>query len=185
MIEEKDLTEVGKIQRTHALKGELNLILDIDPDFFEEGRNSMIIEMDGCPVPFYAESIRTKGQTSYLVKFERIDSEEQARQFVNKTVFALKSELKEYMAESGEDLIDSDDWSGFEVHDSELGTLGTLERIDDSTANILMMVETPDGEELYIPLAEEFLTGIDPDKRIINVNLPEGLIDLNKKKDEV
>ena len=141
--------------------------------------------MDGCPVPFYAESIRTKGQTSYLVKFERIDSEEQARQFVNKTVFALKSELKEYMAESGEDLIDSDDWSGFEVHDSELGTLGTLERIDDSTANILMVVETPDGEELYIPLAEEFLTGIDPDKRIINVNLPEGLIDLNKKKDEV
>ncbi len=185
MIEEKDITPVGKFQRTHALKGELNLILDIDPEFFEEGANPMIVEMDGCLIPFYAESIRTKGQTSYLVKLERIDTEEQARQYVNKTVNALKSELKDFMAEMGEDLFTSDDWNGFEVVDSTLGNLGKLERIDDSTANILMVIETPEGDELYIPLAEEFLEDVDNDSRVIKVNLPDGLVDLNKKKDEI
>ncbi len=184
MIEEKDLTAVGKFQRTHALKGELNMTLDIDPEFFEIETNPMIVEMDGCFVPFYAESIRTKGQTSFLVKIDRVDSEEQARQFVNKTVYALRSELKDFMAENGEELIDGNDWDGFEVSDIHFGPIGTLERIDDSTVNILLVIKTPDDEELFVPLAEEFIEEIDGDARRIILNLPEGLIDINKKNDE-
>ena len=52
---------------------------------------------------------------------------------------------------------------------------------DDSTANILFEVlksDTDDGSPILIPAAEEFITGIDNDKREINVALPEGLLDL-------
>ena len=34
MIEKDELLPVGKFRRTHALKGELNATIDIDPDFF-------------------------------------------------------------------------------------------------------------------------------------------------------
>lgn len=184
MIEEKDLTAVGKFQRTHALKGELNMILDIDPEFLEGGVNPMIVEMDGCFIPFYAGSIRTKGVSSYLVKIDRIDSEEQARQFVNKTIFVLRSELKEYMLENDEVLIDNAEWDGFDVYDKELGELGTLKRIDDSTVNVLLVIDTPAGDELYVPFVEEFIDEVDPEKKTIILNIPEGLVDINKKKDE-
>lgn len=184
MIEEKELSAVGRFQRTHALKGELNALIDIDPDFFEDGRNPMIVEMDGCFVPFYLESIRTKGATSFLIKIDGIESEEQARQFVNKTIYAERAVLKEYFAEEDENLIDGDDWNGYEIVDSELGPIGKIERIDDSTVNILLVVETEEGEQLFIPLAEEFIENIDNDRRKITMRLPEGLIDLNRKKDE-
>ena len=51
MIEEKDLTPVGKFLKTHALKGELNAILEIDPEFFTEGY-PLVIDVDGAFVPF-------------------------------------------------------------------------------------------------------------------------------------
>ena len=37
MIEVNDIVAIGKFQKTHALKGELNAILEIDSEFLEEG----------------------------------------------------------------------------------------------------------------------------------------------------
>ena len=60
MIERDDIKEIGVFQRTHGLKGELNAILEIDPDFFDEGEHPLIVEIEGVFVPFYADSIRDK-----------------------------------------------------------------------------------------------------------------------------
>ena len=49
--------------------------------------------------------------------------------------------------------------------------------VDQSTANALFVVETESGEVL-IPVAEEYITGIDHDRKIISLKLPEGLLDL-------
>ena len=68
--------------------------------------------------------------------------------------------------------------------DSEHGPLGMLDHIDDSTINALMVVETPDGNEIYIPYNEDFIDSIDDEKKIIYTSLPAGLVDLNDKKDE-
>ncbi len=59
MIEVNDIVAIGKFQKTHALKGELNAILEIDSEFLEEG-NAIIAEIDGIYVPFYIKSIRKK-----------------------------------------------------------------------------------------------------------------------------
>lgn len=179
MIEEKELSAVGKFQKTHALKGELNAILDINPEFFEEG-NAAIVSVDGLFVPFFAEGIRPKGNTSFLVKLDGINSEEDARAFVNKTIYARRAELAPFLELEEDDILDEDDLEGFIVVDNETGdTLGCIERVDSSTANLLFIVKTPAGDELYIPAAEEFIEKIDENERKILMNLPEGLIDLN------
>lgn len=51
MIEEKDIKAIGKFQKTHALKGELNAILDIDSEYVSEG-NAVVVDIDGIFVPF-------------------------------------------------------------------------------------------------------------------------------------
>ena len=65
MITEEEITSVGKLLKTHALKGEMNMMLDIDPGYFEEG-NPAVLDIDGIYVPFYSDSIRTKGSFSFL-----------------------------------------------------------------------------------------------------------------------
>ena len=40
MIKEEELIEIGKFQKTHALKGELNALLDVGPEYLEERQPS-------------------------------------------------------------------------------------------------------------------------------------------------
>ena len=180
MIEKKELIEIGKFQKTHALKGELNAVLNIDPEYVEEG-NPLIIETDGIPVPFYAESIRPKGASSYLIKLEGVDSVEEADELVNNLIFAPRKDVEDYM---GEELLLGDDLEGYRVVDKDLGEIGVLESIDSSTENELFVVRTPDDEEVYIPIVDDFIVDIDQENGIINTSLPEGLVDLNVKGEE-
>lgn len=181
MIDKDSLSLIGKFQKTHALKGELNAILDVPQDFIEEG-NPLIVETDGILVPFFVSTIRPKGNTTVLVKLDGIDSEEEAKTFVNKPIYALKDKLKSFYKEEDEDLMDSDSLEGFSIIDSGSGEeIGKIVKVDDSTTNILLHVETAANDIVFIPLAEDWISEIDPDKRIIEMILPDGLIDLNLK----
>ena len=179
MISDKEISAVGKFQKTHALKGELNAILDIDSEFIAEG-NAVIIDVDGIFVPFYASSLRPKGNTSYLIKLDGIDTEQEAKSFVNKTIYALKSELAPFLEIEEEELRGEDDLIGYQVVDNSTGaTLGKIERVDSSTQNLLFILKTSDGRELYIPAVDEFILDIDDSGQRIFMNLPAGLLELN------
>ena len=176
MITQEEVYPIGKIQKTHALKGELNMIIDIDPEYFLEG-NPLIVDIDGILVPHYVDSIRKKGSTSYLVKIEGVEKEEDALPFVNKEVYMLKKDLEDWV---DEDFIDSESLIGFQIFDSENGKkIGEIIHIDDSTSNILWIVESDKGDEIYIPASEEFIKEIDENNRAIKMMLPDGLVDLN------
>ena len=176
MIDKDNLIEIGKFQKAHALKGELNAILNIPEEYVENG-NPLIVETDGIPVPYYAESIRPKGSTSFLIKLEGIDSVEDASEMVNSAIYIPKDVLQEYIG----DVMYDEDIEGFKVIDKCFGEIGELEFIDDSTENQLMVVRNPDGEEIYIPLVDDFIIDIDDTNKEIHTSIPEGLLSLNKK----
>ena len=66
---------------------------------------------------------------------------------------------------------------GFDTEDIQLGHLGELVDVDESTVNTLFVVERPNGEEILIPAQETFIEDIDHEKRLIKFNLPDGLLD--------
>lgn len=176
MIKKEDIIEIGKFQKTHALKGELNALLDIDVDYAEDGR-PLIVEIEGIYVPFYIDTIRPKGSESFLIKLRGVDSQEMARKFVNHAIYGLRKDLIDYYDDPEMEL--ANDFIGFTIKDKEAGVLGVIKNIDDTTANILFIVETPVGKNIFIPVAEEFILAIDQENQIIETNLPEGLIYLN------
>lgn len=175
MIKKEDIVEIGKFQKTHALKGELNALLDVDEGYIDDG-NPLIVEMDGIFVPFYAESVRPKGSESFLIKLKDIDSSDSAREFVNKSVYGLRIDLLDYFDDPEMEL--KEDFLDFVIIDSIAGEVGKIVDIDDSTDNVLFIVETPEGKTIYIPVAEEFITSIDRDRMRVEMTLPEGLLDL-------
>jgi 16S rRNA processing protein RimM len=56
--------------------------------------------------------------------------------------------------------------------------VGTICGIDDSTQNILFEVKTEKGGELLIPASPELIRHIDAEKQTIEMELPEGLLDI-------
>lgn len=179
MIKKEDLVEIGKFQKTHALKGELNAILDVEEDYLADG-NPLMIEIEGIFVPFYAETVRQKGSTSFLVKLKGIDDVSAAEAMVNKAIYGRKKDLINYFDSPEEEIMFDSDLIGYEVTDTHSGKIGKIVRIDDSTANVLAVVDRGEGKpEVFIPWNEDLIDEIDDDARSIVVTLPAGIVDLN------
>lgn len=181
MITENEITAAGTFTKTHGLKGELHALLDIDAEFFLDNP-CFIIDVDGIFVPFFAESVRPKGYYATLIKPCDVDSEEQAKQFVGKTLYVNREALARYEDEYSDDEGEgryADDFTGYTLLDETGVLLGEITDLETSTANTLFIVRTPDDKTLYVPVAEEFILAIDTEKHTITMQLPEGLINLN------
>lgn len=188
MIEESQILNCGKFFRTHALKGELNVVCEgVSNEILDEGY-PVIVDMDGIYVPFYVESFRPKGAYGCLISLEGVDSVEEAQKFVNKEFFMLKKDVAEFMDVEEDELVEADDYIGWRVNVEGYGYIGNIEDIDTSTPNWLLLVRPKDDSDIiYIPFNEEFIISIndvsdDPSENGITLSLPEGVIDLNKKE---
>lgn len=181
MILKETLSEIGKFQKTHALRGELNAILDVDEDFFDDN-DCILIEMDGIMVPFFVDTVRQKGSASFLVKLDNIDTEYQAKDFVNKVIYADKGAVDDYLGnDEDEEGMYSADFVGFEIIDETFGKIGVIDYVDLSTDNPLFEVTDEEEHTVLIPVADEYVVDILQQEKILKVNLPQGLINLNKK----
>lgn len=175
MILTSDIRQIGKFQKTHALKGELNMITELDPEYFIEG-NPLIVESDGINVPYFVESIRPKGTSSHLVKLQGINSEQEASKFVNKDIYILKKDAEDWIDE----LEEENDLTGYKIIDNQNGNeIGIIEGEINISDNYLFIVKTLKEEEILIPDNDDFIIEIDPETQIIKMELPDGLLDLN------
>ncbi len=176
MITPDILTSIGTFFKPHGIKGEISATLDYDIDPSE--LRCIVLEIDGIFVPFFVDSSRPKGASLWLVKLDGVDSEKSASAFSNHEIYAITAELPEGLVDEGEDGLYLYDLEGYTLKE-DANVIGTIDGVDDSTANILLIVKTPAGGTVYVPFAEEFLTDIDKDNHTITMTLPEGLIDLN------
>ena len=171
MIRKEDVYRIGQLTKPHGIKGEV--AFSFTDDIFDrtDECDYLVCLMDGIMVPFFMEEYRFKSDTVALVKFEGVDTAEQARRFTNIEVY-----YPTRYAEESDEL----SWSyfvGFRIEDEQLGLLGEVEEIDEATINTLFIVRRPNGEELLIPAQEAFITDMDHKQRIIRMDLPEGMVE--------
>ena len=173
MIKAEDVYRIGIINKPHGVHGEL--LFTFDDDIFDQVEADYIVcLMDGILVPFFFESYRFRSDSTALIKLEGIDTEQQARRMTNVEVYFPK--------EHAEKLDDNElTWNyfvGFLIKDINKGEIGKVTDVDDSTINTLFVVDHKGGEVL-IPAQEDFIVDLDRDNRVIVMNLPEGLLDLD------
>ncbi len=166
-MKKEDCFFLGYISRKHGYKGDVNIKLETPAKYKELGH--MFIELNGVLVPFFIDSFRLKKENIALVKFEDIDSEEEAHVLVGEKVFLPL----EFIAKSQQNELAV--LIGFEVIDSKYGSIGKVTDILDNTAQELFQISNGD-QEFLIPITEEFIQKID--SNTIFLETPEGLIDL-------
>ena len=170
MIRKEEVFKIGVINKPHGIKGEVSFTFT-DDIFDRVDCDYLILLMDGILVPFFMEEYRFRSDTVALVKFEGIDTSEQARRFTNVEVYFPKKFMDEQ-----EDVTSWNFFIGFRVEDVHHGYLGEITNVDDTTLNVLFAIEK-DGEELLLPAHEEFIIGLDRKKKVMKVNVPDGLIE--------
>lgn len=173
-MKQSDCFELGHITKPRSFKGEVIVYLDTDsPEEYLE-MESVFVEINRQLVPFFIEQIRPHKGKNVRVKFEGINSEEEAKAVVKKKLFLPLELLPE---------LDTQDFYhheviGFSIHDQQVGNIGEIADIVESNTNPIFKIEHPGGEEILIPIADEFIVNVDKDQKQIVVNCPEGLIEL-------
>lgn len=174
MIRREEVYKIGLFNKPHGIHGELQFTFT-DDVFDRVDADYLVCLLDGIFVPFFIEEYRFRSDSSALVKLEGIDTAERARMFTNVEVYFPVKHAEE--AEDG-----SLSWSffvGFLMEDIRYGVLGEVVDVDTTTVNTLFVVDTKDGE-LLVPAQEEFILDISREQKLITVELPEGLLNMDE-----
>ena len=169
MIREEEVYQIGKLGKTHGVKGEISFLFD-DDVFDRVDADYLILKVDGIFVPFFLEEYRFRSDANAIVKFEDIDTQERAKELTGCEVYFPRE-----LADSDDDSISWAAIVGFDIIEAESGSkIGRIASVDDATLNILFCLE--DGR--LIPASEDLITAIDQQDRSITMHLPAGLLDL-------
>ena len=71
---------------------------------------------------------------------------------------------------------------GLDVHDEDSGRLGTVIDVIETSGTDVLVVEELDGHEVLVPMAKEIVIGVRVGDGRIDVRLPEGLRELNRRE---
>ncbi len=179
MIKSSEVFAIGRFAKPHGLGGEL-IFLFTDEVFDRTEAPFWILEIDGILVPFFVESYRFRSDNSALVKLDGINNESQARFLADRQVFYPKTYADGFAPETTEDSWDF--YLGFEIRDIHSNqSLGLIQAVDSSTPNVLFLVRKA-NTELLIPATEDFIHSRDVRQRILFMNLPEGLCDIEQQE---
>ena len=169
MIREEEVYQIGKLGKTHGVKGEISFLFD-DDVFDRVDADYLILKVDGIFVPFFLEEYRFRSDANAIVKFEDIDTQERAKELTGCEVYFPRE-----LADNDDDSISWAAIVGFDIIEAESGSkIGRIASVDDATLNILFCLE--DGR--LIPASEDLITAIDQQDRSITMHLPAGLLDL-------
>ena len=165
MILKEELTEIGRFGKPHGIQGEINATVDDDVDV--DAINRIVVNIDGIYVPFFIRSIRVKRLDSVIIGIDDINNEDQAARFTNLDIYALISDNIREVPNNDDDGFYAADLIGY-----------TIVYADGRPENALFIIQSPDGTDKYIPIADELIDEINPENRYITMTLPEGLLDL-------
>ena len=155
----------------------LVLTIDADNPLEYKEMESVFVELNKKLVPFFIDRIQLNG-TKAIVKFEEIDTIDQAKGFKGSRLFLPLDVLPDL-----EDGYYFHELIGFKVIDTNHGELGSISGVFDSGSQDLIAMQYQE-KEVLIPLTDEVVLKVDKQAKTIHTSLPDGLLDIYLSEDE-
>ena len=164
---------LGKITRKFSYKGDLIIFLDTDEPSEYYHLDKIFIKVKDSYIPYFIEAIFPYKNNSIRVHFEDVNDENEAKMLINKEIYLPSNSLpvlegnKFYYHEI----------EGFKIKDKKVGELGYIKYVNDKSPQHLFVVDY-NKKEILIPINDDLIENIDRKEKLINMNLPSGLIEL-------
>ena len=171
-MKKEDCFYLGKIAKTHGLKGEVTLKVEADdPSAYLEMKH-FFLEINKVLTPFFVEKITMSGD-KFFIAIQDVKTIEAAQHLVGKTVYLPLEMLPKL---SGKQFY-FHEIVGFTVVDTEKGELGPVAEVLEYPAQAILQV-MKGKKEILIPILDQVIQNVDRDKKILTITAPEGLIDM-------
>ena len=150
-----------------------NLIVFNKIDFPEDFpiKEPIFIEIDGCLVPFFMDSLDIfADKLSIKLKKEYINNK---IDFIDKKVYMEKKYIDDNNNDSYIGVI------GYELYNSDKERIGKIEDIIQNPSNPIFVLYNNEGKEILVPANENIIVQINDEERKILIDIPEGLLNIN------
>ncbi len=172
-MRKEDCFYLGKIAKKFSFKGEVLIYLDTDEPELYEDMESVFVEFNKNLVPFFIENSNLHKGDFLRVKFEDVDTEEDADEIMGCEIYLPLNMLPKLTGNK----FYFHEVIGFEIEDQRLGVFGKIVSINDTSAQPLF--EVINGNvEILVPMIDQFLIKIDRENKKVIMNLPEGLVEM-------
>ena len=164
---------LGKVVKLFANKGALLVYLDVDDPEDYINLESVFVRMNNQLIPFFIEDIELRHKNNAVFVFSDVDSTEQASMLIGNQLFLPLNMLppltgnKFYYHEV----------QGFTVTDSQYGPAGVIEEVLDYPHQAVMRILNQ-NKEILIPITDEIIVNVDRKNRNLDIDAPEGLIEM-------
>ncbi len=172
-MRKEDCFYLGKIVTKYSFKGEVVIKLDTDEPELYKNMESVYVDFGNNLVPFFIDKSSLHKGNQLRVQFEDVYSEEEADSILKCGIYLPLNLLPK---------LDGDKFYfheviGFTVIDINFGEVGSLVHINDKAAQPLFEIDR-EGKEIFIPMIDDFIRKVDRENKQIQVETPEGLIQL-------
>lgn len=167
-----DWIPVGKITRTHGLKGELKFYpLFTDRDIHQHFSHVFLGEDEDSVRPMVLERVRSQG-SRLIIKIKGCNSIDAAQEFVGQTLSVHRKDFKSLP--EGEYY-----WfeiEGLQVYDEQGRYHGAITEIIQTGSNDVYVVQDQ-GRELLLPMIDSVVKSIDLNQQKLVFHIIEGLLE--------
>jgi 16S rRNA processing protein RimM len=164
---------LGKITKLYGYEGAVTVKLE--KSFIDNipELESVFLEFEGKPVPFFISETDYQGADILRLKFEGYGSIEKVSDFTGCHVFLTSGKKGKTIGNTSSEIF------GCKILLADNTVIGSVKGVIENPEQWLLNVETEAGKEILIPFHKHLIIRIDLKKKIIIMNLPEGLTDLN------
>jgi len=172
-----DCYQIGHVIKTHGLKGEVQLFLDVDnPSEYQE-MESILVQQNDSLIPFFIEYLQINSSKA-IAKLEEVDDVEEAKALVACQLYLPLTHLPEL--KDGEYYLHQ--LVGLDLYDKGK-LIGKVKELFELGPQELISV-IHQSKEVLIPLKDEIILKVDLENNRIEADIPDGLIDIYLEEDE-
>lgn len=165
---------LGRIVKTHGIRGEVQVYSYSDVEYFLDYKDLFVQGKYGDKVPQRVLKARVKKGQSVILALEGVVDRTQAGSFVGKEIFLDRAKLSP-LAEGEYYWHEIEGLSVVSAGGEELGILSDVL----ATGAHDVYVVKGDGGEILVPAVEQMVKKIDLEKGVMVVDLPPGLVEAN------
>ena len=165
-MKKPDLQYLGEFIKLFSFKGELIFYSELK-SVFVENLDSLFVNFNESYVPFQIIKVKSHKKNNYRTQLQNVNSESEAKRLLKKDIYVERIEN----SDNSDYLVDN-----FKVYNDNK-YIGVVISTINKTEQSIMEVKMSD-KVVLIPLVDQFIVEINDEELKINMDLPEGLLDI-------
>lgn len=164
---------IGKALRSHGTGGELRLLVDQQLKSYIRKNAYLFFDLDGSKVPYQITEVDDGNH--FVISLRDVLNKKDSDLLGNIDFYIPLESVKSRHQLSPKNIRGK--WDEYRILDNKSEVLYDIIRVEEFPQQ-LMAIIIIDSKEILVPLSDQLITSIDKENKIIEMDIPEGLLDL-------